>query len=148
MYLQITCHKAHTKTCHCLLCRKHWNKMHNLKNPFPSSKCVNKMEYYKINIYFWFKYDLGQKYYAPQVRPDQGSNSWHPDHDNTFHVTETPALGRQWLPLQLSSSYDHTKQVFVGSSNLVYLCVKRSYTLLPMDYQLLFTDCFMKISIL
>ena len=26
-------------------------------------------------IYFWFKYDLGQKYQAPQVRPDRGSNS-------------------------------------------------------------------------
>ena len=42
--------------------------------------------------YFWFKYDLGQKYQAPQVRPDWGSNSWPPDHDRTFHVTETPAL--------------------------------------------------------
>ena len=41
---------------------------------------------------FWFKYDLGQKYYAPQVRPDRGLNSWPPDHDSTFHVTETPAL--------------------------------------------------------
>ena len=33
----------------------------------------------KVNIgchlYFWFKYDLGQKYQAPQVRPDWGSNS-------------------------------------------------------------------------
>ena len=26
-------------------------------------------------VYFWFKYNLGQKYYAPQVRPDRGSNS-------------------------------------------------------------------------
>ena len=31
--------------------------------------------------YFWFKYDLGQKYYAPKVRPDWGfklmtSRSW------------------------------------------------------------------------
>ena len=25
--------------------------------------------------YVWFKYDLGQKYYAPQVRPDWGSNA-------------------------------------------------------------------------
>ena len=35
--------------------------------------------------YFWFKYDLGQKYYAPQVRPDRGLNSWPPDHDSTLH---------------------------------------------------------------
>ena len=25
--------------------------------------------------YFWIKYDLGQKSYAPEVRPDRGSNS-------------------------------------------------------------------------
>ena len=43
-------------------------------------------------LYFLFKYDLGQKYHAPQVRPDRGSNSWSPDHDSTVHVTETPAL--------------------------------------------------------
>ena len=42
--------------------------------------------------YFRFKYDFRQKYYAPQVWSDQGSNSWPPDHDSTFHVTETPAL--------------------------------------------------------
>ena len=41
---------------------------------------------------FWFKYDLGQKYQAPQVWPDQDSNSWPPDYDSTFHVTETPVL--------------------------------------------------------
>ena len=28
----------------------------------------------------------------PLVPPNQGSNSWPKDHDNTFHVTETPAL--------------------------------------------------------
>ena len=26
-------------------------------------------------IFFWFKYNLGQKYDTPQVRPDRGSNS-------------------------------------------------------------------------
>ena len=40
------------------------------------------------NWYFWLKYDLGQKYYAP----DLGSNSWPPDHDSTLHVTDTAAL--------------------------------------------------------
>ena len=42
--------------------------------------------------YFWFKYDSGQKDYTPRDRPDRGSNSWPPDHDSTFHVTDTPAL--------------------------------------------------------
>ena len=28
-----------------------------------------------LHLYFLFKYDLGQKYQAPQVRPDRGSNS-------------------------------------------------------------------------
>ena len=27
-----------------------------------------------------------------QLRPNQGSNLWPPDHDSTVHVTETPAL--------------------------------------------------------
>ena len=44
---------------------------------------------YLAILYFWF---LGQKYYAPKVRPDWGSNSWPPDQDSTFHVSETPAL--------------------------------------------------------
>ena len=46
----------------------------------------------KNEIYFWIKYDLRQKYYAPQVRPDRGLNSLPPDHDSTFHVIETPVL--------------------------------------------------------
>ena len=43
-------------------------------------------------LYFWFIYDLGQKYYALQVWPNWGLYSWPPDHDNTLHVTEKPAL--------------------------------------------------------
>ena len=35
------------------------------------------------------RYDSRQKYYAPQVEPDPGSNSWPPDHDRAFHVIET-----------------------------------------------------------
>ena len=35
---------------------------------------------------------LGQKYYAPQVQPKRALNSWPPDHESTFHVTEMPAL--------------------------------------------------------
>ena len=47
-----------------------------------------------INIFFFFlfKYDLGQKYHVPQVRPNRGSNSLPPDRDSTVHVTEMPAL--------------------------------------------------------
>ena len=40
----------------------------------------------------WFKHNLRQKFQAPQVRPNWGSNSWPLDHDSTFHVTEMPAL--------------------------------------------------------
>ena len=28
-----------------------------------------------LHEYFWFKYDLGQRYHAPQVQPDRGLNS-------------------------------------------------------------------------
>ena len=46
---------------------------------------------WKHNIFFfWITYDLGQKYYTPQVRPDWGSNSWPLDHNSIFHATETP----------------------------------------------------------
>ena len=44
-----------------------------------------------IGKYFLFKYLLGKKCYVP----DQGSNSWPPDHDSTFHVPETPAVTTQ-----------------------------------------------------
>ena len=33
--------------------------------------------------------------YILQIRPDQGSNSWPPDHDSTFYVTERPTLATQ-----------------------------------------------------
>ena len=48
----------------------------------------------QINCFkvFLAQVQLRQKYYAPQVRPYQDSNPWLPDHDSTFHVTETPAL--------------------------------------------------------
>ena len=48
--------------------------------------------YYPVDINVWFKYHLGQKYHASQVQPGRGLNSWPPDHDSTFHVTEIPAL--------------------------------------------------------
>ena len=35
-----------------------------------------KYEYQYVQLFFWgFKYDLEQKYYTLQVRPDRGSNS-------------------------------------------------------------------------
>ena len=48
--------------------------------------------FYNSFLYFWFKYNLGQKYYTLQVQSDRGSDSWPPDHGNTFHATEAPAL--------------------------------------------------------
>ena len=78
--------------------------------------------------YVWFKYNLGQKYQAPQVRPDWGSKSWPPDHDSTFHVTETPDLttSHQW-PLNpwvitfLSKPIPASKhQLFVSSYRWLY----------------------------
>ena len=41
---------------------------------------------YQLLLIFWFKYDLGQKYYARQIQPDRGLNSRTPDHDSSFHV--------------------------------------------------------------
>ena len=62
---------------------------------------------------FWFKYDLGQKYYAPQVRPNQGSNSWPPDHDSTFYVTETLIFVVQvWLRTEVLRTPSSTRLRF------------------------------------
>ena len=52
-------------------------------------------ELYSHKLYVQFKYHLGRKYYAPQVHPEWGLNSWPPDHDRAFHVTEKPALTTQ-----------------------------------------------------
>ena len=50
-------------------------------------------DYIQTRLCFYiFDYDLGQKYNAPQVRPNWGLNSWPSDHDSAFHVTEMPAL--------------------------------------------------------
>ena len=51
----------------------------------------------KINCWgiFLFKYNLEQKYYAPQVWPNWGSNSWPPDHDSAFQITKMPPLTTQ-----------------------------------------------------
>ena len=57
--------------------------------------------------YLWFKYDLGQKYYVPQVRPNWGSNLWPPDHDSHISChwdTCTNYSRYQWLPRHIQRS--------------------------------------------
>ena len=44
-----------------------------------------------LSVQIWVK----QKYYAPHVWLDWGSNPWTPDHDSTCHVPETPVLMTQ-----------------------------------------------------
>ena len=46
------------------------------------------------------------KYYTPKIRSDWGSNSWPPDNDSTFHVTETPNHSRTQLKLWYTCMYD------------------------------------------
>ena len=64
--------------------------------------------FYHHQTYFWIKYDLGQKYYTPQVWPDRGSNSWPPDDDSSFHVTKT-------LTLTISDFFCHPHIAFNNS---------------------------------
>ena len=66
--------------------------------------------WWQFSRYFWIKYDIGQKYYAPQVQPDWGSNTWPPDHDSTFHVTGMPAL-TTW-PSVTSACYTRVSKNF------------------------------------
>ena len=90
------------------------------------------------HIYFGI-YDLGEKYYiyTPQVRPDQGSNSWPPDHDSTFHVTETPAL-TTWPSVTTLFNY----LIFMRASVLSWiLAFPSSVSAQRMKQQALFLDC-------
>ena len=71
-----------------------------------------------VRLSFWFKYNLGQKYYAPQVRPSRGSNSWPPDHDSTSHVTKTPALTTR--PSVTFSCHWRTSKIYSSAVRLFH----------------------------
>ena len=62
---------------HYLWCLR-WLQIHGV-----SDRCTG-------NWYVWVW--LWMMYYVPQVQPDQGLNTWLPDHDITFHVPKTPVL--------------------------------------------------------
>ena len=49
-------------------------------------------------MHFWFKYDLGQKYYTPKFGP-----TGPPGHDSTFHATEKPAVSVNQLGFEPTS---------------------------------------------
>ena len=74
-----------------------------------NSLCLEQMfTYTGSTLYFWLRHDLGEKYHAPQVRPDRGVSSWSPDHayDSSFHVNETSALTTH--PSVTSMSFHYT----------------------------------------
>ena len=75
----------------CYITKRHCNK-----------NTLYSFQWFFLYIYiFWIKYDFGQKYHTPQVRPDWGSNTWPPDHDCTFH--SKPLIGvfdNPYLPVQ------------------------------------------------
>ena len=99
----------------------------------PSSVCA-------FSLYFWFKYDSGQKYYALQVQSDQGLNSWPVDHESTLHVAEMPALTAQpsvtfnAIQEDTSNVYKHCRQanysIWIDLSwqnSIIHLCILRMY---------------------
>ena len=103
----------------------------------PSSVCA-------FSLYFWFKYDLGQKYYALQVQSDQGLNSWPPDHESTLHVAEMPALTAQpsvtfnAIQEDTSNVYKHCRQanysIWIDLSwqnSIIHLCILPMYLTIP-----------------
>ena len=73
----------------------------------------NHQEISMLKLLFWFKYDLGQKYYAPQVRPDLGLNSCHWD---ACHDLEVMSSSPNWAELGVHGtsvlSRTWTKQSF------------------------------------
>ena len=83
---------------------------HTILEVWSASKCTgSQIDWCTGNWYFLFMYHFaGQKYNAPQVQPGWGSNSWPPDHDSTFHVTEMPALTTR---SSVTSDHDSTFHV-------------------------------------
>ena len=85
-----------------MLCRtlfvhiKLWYKKHLVHSRWLANLLIPVPRAYTCSpTIFWVQAWLRQKHYALQVWLDHGSNSWHPDHDSTFVVTETPALTTQ-----------------------------------------------------
>ena len=64
----------------------------NIKIIFASMDNLTSDHAFTWIVVFWFKYYLGHVNQTPQVQPNQGSNSWPPDHDSTFYITEMTAL--------------------------------------------------------
>ena len=60
---------------------------------------------------------LAQKYYAAQVRTNQGSISWPLDHDSTLDITETPVLS-----IRPSVTWDSAiRNWLIKSSSVIYI---------------------------
>ena len=58
--------------------------LHNVTSVLVNRTLIKKV----CHIVLWVKDNLGQKYFAPQVLPDWGSNSCPPDHD--VHIMSLP----------------------------------------------------------
>ena len=78
-------------------------------------------------VLFFDQEQLRQRYNTPKVRLDRGSNSWPPDHDSTFHVTETPVLTTQ-------PSVTLTSQISQHSSQFTFPLIT-SFHLLLLQYK-------------
>ena len=84
-----------------IMCYVTWLEVDGEKHNIPPKNQLRHPLLTQIE-YFWFKYNLGQKYCAPQVRSDPGSNSWPPDHDSRF-----PTQGRPEFMHVRNYSPDH-----------------------------------------
>ena len=90
-------------------------------------------------------YSLGQKYHAPQVQPGRGLNSWPPNHDSTFHVTETPGITTRpsvtatltcWYVIKLTYSWSLVSCVSAYTAyciSFVLRCRIQRYSVIPLS---------------
>ena len=81
-----------------------------------------------IKLYFWFKYDLGQRYQAPQVRPDQGSNSWPSDHDRHISCHWDACPNHSAISDSYRDTYTVIKVFLQENLLLIKLYIEKSYT--------------------
>ena len=92
--------------------------------------CFEGTHYYQFLtfIYILDRIQLRAENYALQVRPNWGSNSWPPDHDSTFHVTETPAL-TTWPSVTFKKKCTATLSLRYSDTCLGFYTVKHVFKL-------------------
>ena len=81
-------------------------------------RCTTMVTGLKVCSFLWFA-QLRTWYHALEVTAQRGSNSWPPDHDNTFHVLEMPGVATRASVTSYFAWYLASSHIAVIKSSLV-----------------------------